>query len=114
MPSPKIDNTPLLRLVTVGTEPRLKVKWSPLPVAEVPPGPVTWMSMVPAGAGGDVAVIDVLELTVNDAAGMPPKVTLLALVKFVPVMPTLVPPAVLPLDVPRLEIVGTLTAEPVE
>ena len=45
---------------------------------------------------------------------MPPNVTALAFVKFVPVIATLVPPPVPPLDVPRLEIVGALTAEPVE
>jgi hypothetical protein len=90
------------------------VNWSPEPVAETPPGAVTCTSMVPAGAGGDVAVIDVLEFTVNDAAAMPPNVTALALVKWVPVMVTLVPPAVLPLDVPRLVTVGADTPEPVE
>jgi hypothetical protein len=111
---PLVFPEPELRLVTVGAEPRLKVKWSELLVAETPPGAVTWTSMVPAGAGGEVAVIDVLELTVKEAAAMPPKVTALALVKLVPVMATLVPPAVLPLDVPRLEMVGVDTAAPVE
>jgi len=64
---------------------------------------------MPTGAGGDVAVMDVLEFTVKDAAAMPPNVTALALVKFVTVMETLVPPAVLPLLVDRLEMAGAET-----
>jgi hypothetical protein len=58
--------------------------------------------MVPeAAAEGAMAVIDVLELTVNEAAGVVPNQTELAPVKFVPVIATEVPPAVLPVEVPR-------------
>jgi hypothetical protein len=57
-----------------------------------------------------VAVIDVDELTVKLVAGTPPKETLVAPVKFVPVMLTLVPPVAVPLVVPRLVTVGAEAA----
>ena len=46
---------------------------------------------------GEVAVIEVAELTVKLLAATPPKDTPVAPVKLVPVMLTLVPPAVVPL-----------------
>jgi len=53
-------------------------------------------STAPAAWAGAVAVIWVAELTVKDVAGVPPKVTAVAPVKFVPVIVTVVPPAVAP------------------
>ena len=46
---------------------------------------------------GDVAVIEVALLTVNDVALVPPNRTAVAPVKLVPVIVTLVPPAGAPL-----------------
>ena len=57
-------------------------------------------STVPAASGGEVAVIEVSELTVKDAAGTPPNVTAKAPVKPLPLIVTEVPPAVVPLVVP--------------
>ena len=54
---------------------------------------VAWPT-VPAGA---VAVIEVSELTVNEVAAVPPKLTAVAPVKFAPVIVTTVPPATGPL-----------------
>ena len=56
---------------------------------------VTLTSTVPVPAG-EVAVIDVAELTVKPVAGVAPKLTAVAPVKPVPVMVTEVPPAVGP------------------
>ena len=87
---PEVGETEL----TVGAA--TKVNSSPALVGEVPPGPVTVMSTVPAGLAGEVAVICVSESTVNEAAGVAPKVTAVAPVKSAPVMTTEVPPAVGP------------------
>ena len=65
-------------------------------MALVPPAVVTVMSTVPLPAG-DVAVICVAPLTVNELALAAPNFTAVAPVKLVPVMVTLVPPAVVPL-----------------
>ena len=51
-----------------------------------------------AGAGRDVAVIEVAELTVKLVAVVPPNVTAVAPVKSVPVIVTTVPPAVGPVS----------------
>jgi len=64
-------------------------------LADVPPGVVTVTSMVPL-PGGAVAVMLVADTTVNDEAAVEPNDTLVAPVKFVPVIVTLVPPAVGP------------------
>jgi hypothetical protein len=57
----------------------------------VPPGVVTiTLPEVPAAT---TAVIIVEETTVNEVAGVPPKVTAVAPVKFVPVMVTVAPEA---------------------
>jgi hypothetical protein len=64
-------------------------------VADVPPAVVTVISTVAALCGGEVAVIEVAELAVMVAA-VPPKLTAVALLKFVPVMVTDVPPPVGP------------------
>jgi hypothetical protein len=70
-------------------------------IADVPTGvvTVTFTTPVPgeaSGEGGEVATIWVDELTVNDVAGAVPKSTLVAPVRFVPVMVTWVPPDVKP------------------
>ena len=70
------------------------MNWSAAEVAEVPPGVVTLMLIVPVPAG-DVAVIDVAELNVK-LADVAPNVTAVTPVKFVPVSVTVVPPAVGP------------------
>ena len=62
----------------------------------MPPTVVTLISTVPVPAG-DVAVIEVAELTVNPVAGVAPKLTTVAPVKPVPVMVTELPPASGPL-----------------
>ena len=67
------------------------------PVALVPEDVVTVTLTVPAAPAGEVAVIDVAELTVNDVAAVLPKFTVVAPVKSVPVSVTLVPPTVGPL-----------------
>jgi hypothetical protein len=53
------------------------------------------MSTVPVPAG-EVAVIEVAELTVKPVAAVAPKFTAVAPVKLVPVIVTVVPPAVGP------------------
>ena len=72
------------------------MKRSPDPVPEVPVKVATVISTVAAACDGLVAVIDVLELTVKLTAATPPKKTPVAPVKPVPMIVTLVPPAVLP------------------
>ena len=71
------------------------MNWSAAEVAEVPPGVVTVTSTVPAPAG-EVAVIEVAELTVKLVALVAPNLTAVAPVKPVPVIVTDVPPAVGP------------------
>ena len=62
----------------------------------MPPGVVTVMSTVPAEPAGAVAVIWVALLTVTLVALVVPNLTAVAPVKLVPVIVTLVPPAVGP------------------
>jgi hypothetical protein len=69
----------------------LKVNRSAADVPEVPPAAVTVISTVPAPAG-DVAVIDVAELTVKLAAAVAPNFTAVTPLKFVPDIVTGVPP----------------------
>ena len=71
------------------------MNWSAADVADVPPAVVTVTSTVPVPAG-DVAVIDVAELTVKLVALTAPNFTAVAPVRVVPVMVTNVPPAVGP------------------
>jgi hypothetical protein len=59
--------------------------------AEVPPAVLTVTSTVPVPAG-EVAVIDVLELTAKFVALTEPKLTAVAPVKLAPEMVTEVPP----------------------
>ena len=73
---------------------------------------VTLTSTIPTVSGGAVAVIDVDEFTVKLVAGVDPNATLLttdlllASMKLVPLIVTEVPPAVVPVVVPRLVTVG--------
>lgn len=67
-------------------------------MALVPPAVVTVMSTTPAEPAGDVAVIEVALLTEKDDALVLPNLTSVAPVKFVPVIVTLLPPAVEPDD----------------
>jgi hypothetical protein len=75
-----------------GTGPLVYVNWSAGVTALVPDGPVTVTSTVPLPAG-DTAVICESLLTVKLAAGVPPKLTVVASVNPDPLMVTVVPPA---------------------
>ena len=68
---------------------------SPAEVAEVPPAVVTVTSTMPVPAG-EVAVTEVAVSAVMAVAGAEPNFTEVAESRFVPVMTTLVPPAVGP------------------
>jgi hypothetical protein len=91
--------------VTVGGP---KAKWSFSVVAEVPPAVLTVRSTVPVPAG-ETAVIEVLELTTTPLAAAVPNVTLAPAAKFVPVIVTLVAPAVGPLFGLNALTVGSAT-----
>jgi hypothetical protein len=68
------------------------VNWSAADVADVPPTVVTVILIVPVPAG-DVAVIEVGELTVTPVAAVTPKLTVVApMMKPVPVIVTVVLP----------------------
>jgi hypothetical protein len=96
-----------LTFVTVGAA--TNVNWSAALVADVPPVVTTVTSTVPALSAGEVAEIDVSEFTVKLAAAVPPKLTADAPVNPVPVIVTLVPPAVGPAFGDTLVTVGPLT-----
>jgi hypothetical protein len=68
-----------------------------LVLVAVPPGVVTETLTAPAGAAGVVAVMDVAEVTVKAVAGAEPNVTTVAPVRLVPVIVTMLPPAVVSL-----------------
>ena len=72
------------------------MKLSAEEVAEVPLKVVTVTSMVPTEPDDEVAVMEVAELTVNEVALLAPNLTAEAPRKPVPVMVTVVPPAVGP------------------
>ena len=82
-----------------------KYENAPADVA-VPPTVVTATALAPAACAGAVAVIDVALFTVKVVAVVPPKETAVAPVRFVPVIVTLVPPAMGPLDGLTDAIVG--------
>ena len=73
------------------------MNWSDAFVVDVPTGVVTVTSTGPAASAGLVVEICVLLFTVNGVAIVPPNLTALAFVKFVPVIVTGVPPAAFPL-----------------
>ena len=83
-----------LTAVTVGAA--AYVKWSDELVADVPLDATTVMSMVPAEPAGALAVIELVEFTVNADALFAPNFTSVTPVKFAPVMFTDVPPSVGP------------------
>ena len=84
------------------------MNWSAADVVDVPPTVVTVTSTVLLPAG-DVAVIDVAELTVKLVALLAPNFTAVAPVNTVPVMVTDVPPAPGP-DVGEIDVtVGAAT-----
>lgn len=87
-----------LKLVMAGPAAAVTVNWSALTAADVPLGVVTVMSITPAPCGGAVAVICVSELTVKLLLWNQPNETTVAPVKLVPVMVTLAPPALVPVD----------------
>jgi hypothetical protein len=75
----------------VAVAPTIYVNLSAALVGLVPPGVVTVTSTVPLPAG-EIAVIDVELLAVNDTAPVFPNLTAVAPVKFTPVIATPVPP----------------------
>ena len=75
----------------------------------VPPAVVTATPFAPAAPAGVTAVIDVSLTTTTLVAGLTPTVTLLAPVKFVPVIVMAVPPVVNPTFGLTEEIVGAAT-----
>ena len=80
------------------------------PVAvTVPPAVVTETSCAPSAPDGVTAVIEVPLTRTKLVAGTPPKVTLLAPVKFAPLIAIAVPPNVVPEFGDRLAIVGAGT-----
>ena len=71
-----------------------------------PPPVVTIMPTAPALRAGVIQVIVVLFTTLIVVAAIPSNVTKVAPVKFMPVIVTLVPPAVLPVNGEILVIAG--------
>ena len=71
-----------------------------------PPPVVTIMPTAPALRAGVIQVIVVLFTTLREVAANPSNVTKVAPVKFVPVIVTFVPPAVLPVNCEILVIFG--------
>src|SRR4051794_27274741 len=69
------------------------VNLSAAPVSDVPPGPVTVTSTMPAVWDGATALMVPSELTVKLLAAVPPKDTAEAPHRSVPVSTTVVPPA---------------------
>ncbi len=83
--------------MTVGAGGAVKVNWSAGLVAlEVPPAAVTVTSTVAADSAGEVTVIEVVELTTTPVPATVPNFTPVTPVKPVPVIVTVVPPAVDP------------------
>ena len=74
------------------------MNWSDELVELVPSAEVTVMSTTPALPAGEIAVIEVQLLTVKELALVAPNFTAVGLMKLLPVMLTLVPPAVEPLE----------------
>ena len=81
----------------------------PEPVALVPSGVVTVTLTLPKEPAGEAAVICVAFTTVTFVAAVPSKLTAVAPVKPVPVIVTVVPPVVLPLEGLRAVTVGAAT-----
>jgi hypothetical protein len=83
------------------------------PPARLPACPftVTVTATAPAACAGVVAVIWVPLTTTTFVAALPPNVTVAPAAKFVPVIVTDVPPAIVPLLGETLVTVGTGTCE---
>ena len=81
------------------------MNWSAELVDDVPPGVTAVTLTVPVPAGL-TAVIDVALFTVKLVAGVEPKSTAVAPVRFVPVMVTVVPPLVEPVAGLTADTVG--------
>jgi hypothetical protein len=80
---------------------------------DVPPGVVTVISTVPRDPAGDCALIEAGPLTLKLVAGVDPKRTAVAPVKFAPVIVTAVPPVVEPDEgLTALTVGGVGGAEP--
>ena len=75
----------------------------------IPPAVVTVTSLLPAVPAGVVAVMEVALTTTKLVAAMPPTATLVAPVKFVPVIVIVVPPVIGPEGGLTLVIVGSGT-----
>jgi hypothetical protein len=103
---PAVVPAVILRLLTDGAVALEYVKWSLLEVADVPLGVITVTSTVPAASGGDTAVNRLSVLTMKLVTGMLPKTTAVAPLKPLPFTATVVPPAVVPVVVPRLVTTG--------
>ena len=82
------------------------MNWSAEEVVDVPSGFVTVTSTVAAPWLGETAVMEESELMVKLGAATEPKSTTLLPVKFVPLMVTRAPPAVVPPLVSRPTTVG--------
>jgi hypothetical protein len=95
--------------VTAGCAAQVKV--ASAFAALVPPGATMLMAALPLPAG-DLAVIVVAPPTVNEAAGVVPNSTAVAPVNAVPVMVTLVPPAIGPALGETAAIDGTAPTVP--
>src|SRR5207237_1381607 len=95
--------------VTAGAT-ALYVNWSAPEVADVPPDVVTVTSTVPVvNFAGDVAVMDVEVTTFTPVEMVRAQLTAAALMKFVPVIVTDVPPVVGP-DVGLIDVTAGATA----
>jgi len=92
--------------LTVGRGTAVKVKWSAVTAALVPPGAVTFTSTVPAEWVGLTIVSVEPFTTFMPVPDVPPNVTAVAPVKPVPLIVTEVPPAADPLVGDTLVIVG--------
>ena len=101
MKSPSLAETP------VGATKLMYV--NALVAVAVPPGVVTATSCAPSVPAGATAVILVDETTFTLVAATPATVTLVAPVKFVPVIVIAVPPRVVPENGLTLDIVGAKT-----
>jgi hypothetical protein len=103
---PTVEPIEAFKFVTTGIPGAANVNWSLDETAELPLGVVTVTSTSPAACAGAIAVIELGEFSVNDAAGTPPKLTAETPIKFEPLIVTDVPPAVVPVAVPRLVTTG--------
>src|ERR1700733_6119457 len=93
----------------LGGGPLVYWNWSAADSADVPAGVVTETLTVPVPAG-EVAGMEVAEVTVTAVAGVDPKLTAVAPVRLVPETETWVPPAAGPEAGETLVTVGATAA----